>query len=214
MAVINARRAVGGDSYSDNAKQVVRLERGTYGMMLARYTLPKLVQKYQSSEQEEKMFLSFVVTHDRTNAQLPHFSEAFVGVRPTLFYSEGKMSNYVAVLFALLGGKVPHEQIAPQEGVEPIEVDWDELIGKPCLGFIEPASKPGKNGLFSNIVKSLEPPDSGLKKAILPLWQQRKEGTDSKGLVHLTFPATAYQDDANAAPATPAHDDLDGEIPF
>ena len=206
-----------GDTFE--RKQVVRLAKGLYGAMLARYTLPKMVRKYNSEEEEQKMFLSFVVTHDRANQQLPHFSEAFVGVRPTLFYDPvaQSKSNYVATLYALLSGKVSCEQLAPHDpAMQPYEVDWDTLVGRPVILFIEPATKVDKNGLFVNKVKAIEPVDAGLRVAIKPLWEAKKTDETEAGLTYLTYPATAYQDDADAAQPSngSAVEELDDEIPF
>jgi hypothetical protein len=221
MAIVSARRAEAGDSF--DRKQVVKLGKGLYSGMLSRYTLPKMVRKFGSEDEEEKMFLSFVVTHDRTNQQLPHFSEAFTGVRPTLFYDPvtQSKSNYVAIVHALIGGKVPCEQIAPSDPyAAPYEFDWDKLVGRPAILFLEPSTKPDKNGLFINKLKSIEPPDAGVIAAVKGLHQARKVETTEKGLAYLTYPATAYQDDADAASpgsttaADSAGDDLEDEIPF
>lgn len=218
MAVVTARRAVA-DGEGGTLRQVVKLQRGMYGVLLARYTMPRLVQKYQSNEQEEKMFLSFLVTHDRTNAQLPHFSEAFVGIRPTLFYDPktGKMSNYVAVVWALTGGKVPREQIAPQDQtVVPYEIDWDTLVGRPGLALVEPANKANKNGLYENHLKSIEPPDQSLQRAIKPVWDDKEIGKNKDGLAFLIHPTPAYEEDVqgSSSPGVPYDDGGADEIPF
>lgn len=215
MAVIQARRAEVGDSFE--RRQVVKLAKGLYGGMLARYTLPKMVRKYGSEEEEEKMFLSFVVTHDRANAALPHFSEAFVGVRPTLFYDPvtQSKSNYVAMVYALLGGKVACEQLAPHDpGAAPYGFDWDKLVGRPTILFLEPSVKPDKNGLFINKVKSIEPPDSGLIAAIKPLYAARKTETTESGLTHLTYPSTAFQDDVAVTAAAGTGETSDADSVF
>lgn len=219
MAVIQSRR-VDSDTGEGNyeRKQLVRLPNGLYGGMFAWYSLPKTRTKFQSEETEEVFYCGFVITHDRTNTQLPHKSEAILTVRPKRFYNEitGMKSGEVSLLYALHGGKLSYQEVCDLP-----DQDFDELIGRPAILFVEQNTKADKNGLFGHRVKGIEPPDAGLRKAMTPLWKARKVGM-SHDLARLESPAPEYQDDLSkdevvdamyAAEAARGIDDTD-DIPF
>ncbi|MDE2102367.1 MAG: hypothetical protein KGL39_34290 [Patescibacteria group bacterium] len=217
MAIIHARKIEAGDYDTDDRRQIVRVPTGMYGGMFSWYSRPKNYRKFQSEEEEEKFFCGFVLTHDRTNQRLPHFSEAIASVRTKLFFdpNNGMRSAYVTLLYALLGGKTPFEQIAGME-----DVDLDEYIGYPVILFIEQNTKPDKNGLFGHKVKSMEPADPKLRAAIAPLYKDRKVETVGKDgdMKRLAFPAPALEDEAqatgNSGSSSDFGRDLDDEIPF
>lgn len=208
MAKITPERVDGG---SFEVKQPVRLERSIYGGMLARYSLPKMYQKYQSNEMEEKFGLTFVVTHDKADRELPRFSEAFTMVRTKLFYNpeSGMKSALTAILFALFGGKKTLEEI-----VEMDLPDFDEFIGKPVQLFIEPQAKPDKNGVVGNKVSEVQPPSKDLARAIKPLWEAKETAyTEKNGLLYLTKPAAQFEEIGGGSDSIPP-DDFDEDLPF
>jgi len=199
MAKIAAPK-VESEGGSFEARQIVRLSAGLYGGMLAWYSNPKMYPVYNPKPgkptQEEKFYCGFVVTNDRTNAILTDFSEAMIGVRPKRFYSEetGMKSTYVALLYALMGGKLSLQEIAemPDEDLP----DFDDLIGRPAVLFIEPNSKADNNGLYGHKVKSLEPVDKGLWAAVKPLYDAKETARTEDGRLRLASPKGVYEDEA------------------
>lgn len=202
MAIISTPKAEG----KYERKQVIRLRKGIYGGMLARYSMPKIYSgKYG---EKEKIALGFVVTHDQKYQQLPRLSGAFMLPAHNLFFdpTTRKASNLTGVIYALLGGKKSKEEIVA-DGV----FDWDMFIAKPVMLFIEPSEVPDRDGLYSNRITGLEPADADLKKAIKPLWDAKVIKTNEKtGLQYLESPSEQYEDDA--APQAAVADD--GDINF
>ena len=218
MAKIMAPRVEGSDG-EFTARQVVKLKGGLYGGMFAWYSLPKLYQKYQSTDMEERFFVGFVVTHDRAYRELTNYSEAMMGVKTKRFYdaTTGMKSAYVSLLYALFGGKKSYEEI---EGMSDDELpDFNDLIGRPATLFIEPNQKADKNGLFGHKIKGLEPADKEFTAAIKPLYKLKTTETNDKDVTRLTLPCAAYEDDVlpstnGSLPTEDDLDDLDDEIPF
>ncbi len=200
--------------------QIVRLPAGLYGAMFAWYSLPKEYPKFQSDGTELKFFAGFVLTHDRSNNQLPFFGEAIMGIKPKRYFNaeNGMISAYVSFLYALLAGKVPMEKIvAMTDGELP---DLDELIGRPVLLTIEPHAKPDKHGTYGAKVKKIDPMDAALWKAIKPLYDAKQEianGRDQTWRLQVPKPALeeeARAHKASAMPEKPTAGELDEEVPF
>lgn len=220
MAKVAAPKVEAG-SNDFTPKQAIRLTNGLYGGMFAWYSLPKMYQKFDGSGQEEKFYVGFVITHDKANKQLKHFSEAMIGIRPKLFYSpdNGMKSSYVALLYALMGGKKSCEQIADMDTDD--LPDLDEMIGRPVILYIEKSTKADKNGIYSNKIKGLEPADKDLIAAIKPLYNTKKAEKGDKGTVYLLEPKAVYEDEIDPSEVQQASEqsddfgaDLDDEIPF
>jgi hypothetical protein len=177
-------------------EQPVRIGAGMYGAMFARYTEPKMYQKYNSQEEEEKFYVSFVITHDAAANPLPRFTEAFAGMRTKRFWDKktGKQSTLFNFYCALLHGKFTPEQIiAWQTGEEP---DLDEYIGFPIRLLIRPAQAPDKNGIYQNKINTeaggFYEADGNLRKAIKPLFLARKVGVAENGIEFLTEPKAEF----------------------
>ncbi len=200
-------------------EQVVRLPAGLYGGMFAWYSLPKEYPKFQSEGTEMRFFAGFVLTHDRSNTQLPFFGEAIMGIRPKRYFDAktGMISAYVSFLYALLAGKVPMEEIAAMPDAD--LPDLDSLIGRPVLLTIEPHTKPDKHGLYGAKVKNIDPTDAGLWKAIKPLYEAKQEianGRDQTWRLQVPKPALEAEAQAHkhsSMPKKSSADDLDG-APF
>ncbi len=195
--------------------QVVRLPAGLYGAMFAWYSIPKEYPKFQSEGTELKFFAGFVVTHDRSNNQLPFFGEAIMGIKPKRYFNaeNGMISAYVSFLYALLAGKVPMEQIvAMNDGELP---DLDDLIGRPVLLTIEPNAKPDKHGIYGTRVKKIDPMDAGLWKAIKPLYESKKQVANGRDMTwRLSSPRPATAEEAAAGVPPPINEPFDDEPPF
>lgn len=202
MAIIESPKSTG----SFDRKQVIRLPKGLYGGMCSRYSLPKIYESKYGSK--EKLTVGFVITHNRSNEPLPHYSGAFCFVANTLYDDGVKKSNLSGLLLALHGGKKTSQEI-----IDGPPIDYDTFIGQPVLLFIEPSEQPDRDGIFANRVTGVEPPDDAFRKAILPLWQQRKvEINEKTGLAYLASPAEEYENKSNSEPvASPLSDD---DIPF
>ena len=196
--------------------QIVRLPAGLYGAMFAWYSLPKEYPKFQSDGTELKFFAGFVLTHDRSNNQLPFFGEAIMGIKPKRYFNaeNGMISAYVSFLYALLAGKVPMEKIvAMTDGELP---DLDELIGRPVLLTTEPNAKPDKHGIYGTRVKKIDPMDAGLWRAIKPLYEARKQIANGRDMTwRLSSPRPATAEEAAAGVPTPINEPFDDEeTPF
>lgn len=204
------------------AKQPVRIPKGLYGMMFSWYSLPKEYRKYSppgapaSNETEVRFYVGFTVTHDKMNRQLPAFSSVTWGIRPTLFHSatSGMTSSYAKLLYALLGGKKSLEQIAEMSDNE--TPDLDILIGRPVIGFIEESHTPDRNGVYSNRLKGIEPPDRDFMAAVRGLYESKVVEVGEKGTVRLVIPPVEYQEIGTpvANGAVEPYDDLNDEVPF
>lgn len=219
MKIAAARSESSGQEF----QQPVKLQRGLYGGMLARYSAPKLYQKYQSTDTEEKFFVSCVVTHDAAGRELPYFSEAFAGIRTKAFYDSAKgfKSTFVAFWEALMNGKMTPDEIV--DAAEANELpDLDDKIGQPIRMFIIPSQKPNKNGILENKIDTqnggFERPDALFAKAILPLYNTiDKRYSEKSGLMYLAKPTTAFEADIplEARNAGAGTDDFDpNEVPF
>lgn len=195
--------------------QVVRLPAGLYGAMFAWYSIPKEYPKFQSEGTELKFFAGFVLTHDRSNNQLPFFGEAIMGIKPKRYFNaeNGMISAYVSFLYALLAGKVSMEQIvAMNDGELP---DLDDLIGRPVLLTIEPNAKPDKHGIYGTRVKKIDPMDAGLWKAIKPLYESKKQVANGRDMTwRLSSPRPATAEEAAVGVPPPINEPFDDEPPF
>ena len=195
--------------------QVVRLPAGLYGAMFAWYSIPKEYPKFQSEGTELKFFVGFVLTHDRSNNQLPFFGEAIMGIKPKRYFNaeNGMISAYVSFLYALLAGKVSMEQIvAMNDGELP---DLDDLIGRPVLLTIEPNAKPDKHGIYGTRVKKIDPMDAGLWKAIKPLYESKKQVANGRDMTwRLSSPRPATAEEAAVGVPPPINEPFDDEPPF
>jgi hypothetical protein len=218
VAVIQARRVESHDE-GFTRQQIVRVPAGLYGAMFAWYSLPKTYKKFNSNEDEEKFFCGFVLTHDRTNTQLPHFSEAMITVRPKLFYNEetGMKSAYVSLLFALMGGKKSYSEI--MENGE--TYDLDDLIGRPAMVMIKPNPQSDKDGLYNHRVEAIEPADKVLIHAVKPLWDAKEivDSTKEPFLKRLKAPTAAFECDvptgSSAANVGGGYEsEIEDDIPF
>jgi len=184
--------------------------------MFARYSQPKMMPKFNSQEQEEKFFASFVVVADRAGRQLPAFSEAFCGLRTKRFFDPGTgmQSSLVGFYAALLGSKATKEQIASEAFEEP---DLDDLIGYPLYLYVDPSTKIDKHGIFTNRVNTnaggFEPADAALKKIAAPIYKDAEFNyTTDHGLRYLVRPASSFEDETSGV--APADDVSLDEIPF
>ena len=195
--------------------QTVRLPAGLYGAMFAWYSLPKEYPKFQSEGTELKFFAGFVLTHDRSNNQLPFFGEAIMGIKPKRYFNaeNGMISAYVSFLYALLAGKTQMETII---GMSDSELpDLDELIGRPVLLTVEPNAKPDKRGIYGMRVKKIDPMDSGLWRAMKPLYEARKQVANGRDMTwRLSSPHPATAEEAAAGVPTPINEPFDDETPF
>ncbi len=150
-------------SAQNNAQQVVPLERGLCGGMFANYSKPITKQKYQSSEMETRIVLSFLVTHGADERPLPRFGEAVKSVSLKLYRNpeNGKHSHLFGFYAAILKkGKyaMTHEQILKAEDNQ--LPDLDELIGYPVMIMLEPSRRPSPNGCYRDNVKEFYEPRS------------------------------------------------------
>src|SRR5580658_6707267 len=200
MAIIEGEVVTSSGGSGIDSRQVVRVGNGLFGGLFAWYSLPKAYAKFQSEETEQKFFAGFVITHDRANKKLPNFGQAVLGVRPKFFYDpeSGMKSTYVALLYALQGGRVSYEEIASGGGK-----DLDEFIGRPSILFLKESkgfrSKDDPNGplKYKTTVTSIDAPDDGLLAAIMPLYKTREIGHQEKsGLAYLKSPTHVYEEDA------------------
>lgn len=199
MAQLGNSKAKSG---GQDRKQVVLVPNGLYAGMFGGYTLPKEYPGYQGASPSWKMFVWWVLTHDRTNTQLPRFSSALLNIPcvvpegqsegvPKLFYDpeSQKMSSYVAFMYAMKGGKVNHEDLVNN----PDDPDFDEFVGKPAILFIQ-QGKPAPNGLVTQKVTSIQPADTSAQNAILPLWKSKVVSfTEHTLLAYLSSPAPSYE---------------------
>ena len=183
--------------------------------MFAWYSIPKEYPKFQSEGTELKFFVGFVLTHDRSNNQLPFFGEAIMGIKPKRYFNaeNGMISAYVSFLYALLAGKVSMEQIvAMNDGELP---DLDDLIGRPVLLTIEPNAKPDKHGIYGTRVKKIDPMDAGLWKAIKPLYESKKQVANGRDMTwRLSSPRPATAEEAAVGVPPPINEPFDDEPPF
>lgn len=213
--------AIRTESSNTDYQQTIRLQRGLYGGMFSRYTEPKMYQKFQSEEMEQKFFVTCVVTHDAGGNELPYFSEAFAAVRTKAFYDAGRgmKSTFVALWEALLNGKMTPDEIV--DAAEANELpDLDEKIGQPLRLFVTPATKPNKNGLYENKIETqtggFERPDANLSRAILPLYKNiDKQYSTKTGLAFLAKPTAVFESDVppEDRAGSLTQEELD-EIPF
>jgi hypothetical protein len=205
--VAKLRAAVKAKGEGDSSKrQVVLVPDGLSVGMLAGYSLPKAYKSFEVGKPDEwKMFAWFTLTHDRTNTQLKHFSSALLTIKcivpeggtegaPKLYYDSesGFISGYVALLYAMLGGKLSQAEIARGEE----DYDLDDFIGLPTILFTK-RGKANKDGFITQKVQQLQPADGGVKKALFDLWSNKEVAVGENGLAYLKSPSPAYEDEVS-----------------
>lgn len=217
MAVIKTNPVAESNKTFDK-RQIVRVTNGLYGGLFAWYSLPKDYPKYKKPEEtEQKFFAGFVLTHDRSNQQLPHFSQASLGVKPKLFYNaeSNMVSTYTQLLYVLNGGKLTREEICSRQ-----DWDLDEFIGKPAILFVQENNGQDANSNYTSRITSMEPADNDLIKVVLPLYKERKtEEQDIKGTIvtRLVYPAPEFEEDVEDGQTSEVVElpaDPDSELPF
>ncbi len=217
---LTTTRPESNESY--DRQQPVRLkQRGIYGGLFKRYSMPKQYTKFQSTEMEEKFFVTFLITHDAGARPLPRATEAFCGVRTKRFYDGSKdlATTMVRLYAALLNGKMKVEDIASCDDDD--LPDLDDLIGYPAMLFVKPAVKPDRDGIFANQIDTqaggFQPADMAMRKAAKLIYDKAEFKYDKNGLRFLASPETQYEspgDNGSIEDTEPEYDDADDTIPF
>jgi hypothetical protein len=206
--------------------QPVLVENGLYYGFFRMYREPKMVNKYQSTEQELKIYLEFLVTHGLNEKQLPHITIAGAFVPYKWFYSpdNGMVSRYFEFEHALCAKDYATKQ-ALYDTPDEQRLDLDGLIGRPAMLEVEKWEKANNDGIFNLGIKSLKQIPSSARKELERFYKTFEFDMSDKGLKRIAKPTPEYEDDSSSATfhgaksdkyAAPSRDEIpmDDEVPF
>jgi len=195
--------------------QPVLVENGLYYGFFRLYREPGLKNKFQSTEQEMKIFLGFLVTHGLNEKPLPKITEAGCFIPYKWFYSpdNGMVSRYFEFEHALTARDYATKQVLYDTPDEQ-RFSLDDLIGRPAMLEIEKWERANNDGIYNLGIKSFKPIPASARKELERFYKTFEFDMNDKGLKRISKPTPVYEDEAaGAATASSKHSLHDDDVP-